>query len=158
MTQEAVLYIRWSWVQIMSVYTEKRLLFQLPSLCKTLGSWPGLVTYGRGDAVPCCPSYMAWPSQLGLFQLRHPFVFTGQCEPDVGAPCSAGGPPAQPSAPATGSWEAAMANQPFLAFCVPLRQSWSSLASLHLPFPQCDRKLERILDKHPKSICPRWSV
>lgn len=55
MTQEAVLYIRQSWVQIVSVYAEKGPLFQLPSLCKTLGSQPGLVTYGRGDTVPCCP-------------------------------------------------------------------------------------------------------
>lgn len=92
MTQEAVLYIRQSWVQIMSVYAEKLPLFQLPSLCRTLGSQPGLVTYGRGDAVPCCPSYMAWPSLLGLFQLRHPFVFTLQCEPDVGGTSLCGRP------------------------------------------------------------------
>lgn len=93
MTHEAVLYIRWSWVQIMSFCAEKRPPFHLHSLCRTPGSQPGLVTHGRGDAVPCCPSYTAWPSLLGLFQLRRPFAFTMQCEPDVGhltlreAPC-----------------------------------------------------------------------
>lgn len=100
----------------MSVYTEKRVLFQLPSLCKTLGSQPGLVTYGRGDAVPCCPSYMARPSQLGLFQLRHPFVFTQQCEPDVGALRSAGGPLPKPQ-----HWLEAHGRQPW-----PASLSWPS--------------------------------
>lgn len=48
--------------------------------------------------MPWCPSSMAWPSLLGSFQLRNPFAFTLQCEPDVGHLHSAGQRPL-PEAP-----------------------------------------------------------
>lgn len=126
MTHGAVLYVRRSWVEIMKFYAEKPSLFRLHSLCKTLGSQPGLVTRGRGDAGPWCPSCTAWPSPLGLFQRTHLFWFLPRNVNQMWGTSLWW----RPSVLAT-----AMADRPPLALCPPLAHSRSSQTPLNLPFP-----------------------
>lgn len=121
------------------------------------GSRPGPLTHGRGDAVPWCPSSMAWPSLLGSFQLRNPFAFALQCEPDVGHLHSAGQrplpeapyQPPSPSAPGEGVPCKLVAQSPSLSpapLTPALHSSWH--LCIFPPYQQ-----EMTLDRSQKSIC-----
>lgn len=127
------------------------------------GSRPGPVTRGRGDAVPWCPSSMAWPSPLGFFQLRNSLAFTLRCEPDVGHLTLQGrGHSRRPLIPYP---------QPLSAWggeFVRSSSCWPSpLSSLLLPSPPPPHPVphwhpcifpphqqEMILDRSQTSICP----